>query len=123
MNVKELKKLVPSWVNNQVTDAAILDAIMALPDDPQAEHEDLVSLAYKYHQVGGAYGSGLASAVIERFGKKEPRKVVAKSVLMLGDLVYDDEMSEVQACEYISKRPGEGFWIGTLTVTEQEVGK
>lgn len=124
MNVKELKKLAEEWGNTSVgsvqsADAAwaMYQAIMALPDDP---HQDLVEMARSYiaHTGDLGFGRGLASAVIDRFGKREPRKV-EKLVVMRGDLVAISNFDEEHARKFVREHPGEGYWLARLTGTEE----
>lgn len=67
MNTKELKYLAINRAYGKLA-----DAIMALPDDPHQEHEDLVKMAREYlRRLPHATGAPLAEAVIARLDKRE----------------------------------------------------
>ena len=138
MNVKELKKLASEWLDDLITDADLYQAIMDFHDDPQAEHEDLVGMAREAMQYGNhvsvtngteafklvdeSYFSlteNLSRAVIERFGKREPRKVDLWAAMLKPTFIYDTftEIEDAQA--FIKDNHGRGYWLARLTGTEE----
>lgn len=141
MNVKELKKLARDWVGAtprsglEIAAAqAMNDAIMALPDDYQlvdvnkviGDHQDLVEMAQKVttqiKNVGFATTSAedLAHIIIDRFGKREPRKVEMWVISLRGKTVVSNFESREQAVKFIKEHGySNEYRIARLTGTEE----
>lgn len=130
VNVKELKKLAEKWdhsARGSMTNAnaawAMYKAIMALPDDPPADHQDLVEMArdgIKENTFHVEHMQKLANAVIDRFGKKEPRKVECFAIICDGKVVSNGFVSREEVQAYKERYYKEkGYWIAKVIATEE----
>lgn len=129
MNVKELKELAERWdhaARGSMTSAnaawAMYKAIMALPDDPPADHQDLLKMARVFlsNFPDSTPGTPLALSVINRFGKKEPRKAECFA-LMDGDKFQACGLKSREEAEKFREKyyPSKDVWIARVIATEE----
>lgn len=136
MNVKEMKKLAGDWMATYpgtklytVSAKAMHDAIVALPDDYQLVdvnkviegHQDLVEMAEALPSFGydrRSEAMRLARAVIERFGKREPRRFDVWAVIKGGEYYYGFSKEE-QARAFLKEAADSDLRLARLTGTEE----
>ena len=129
--INKLKELARAWDNAPRGTAAesngaykMFEAIMALPDDPPADHQDLVEMARAILKIDHLLFTDariLANAVIDRFVKKEPRKV-EKWMVMNRDIVcgvYDTKTIADEKSKEWTVNHGGSYWIAKIIATEE----